>query len=174
MLSQEMATALNEQIGSEFSASNHYLAIAAYFAQGSLDDWAAFFYRQAEEERQHGLKILGFLIDNAAPVSLPAIAAASTDFPNALAAVTSALESERRVSSQFDAMAVLADEQRDYQGLQFLQWFLREQVEEEATMSKLVDLVASGINLFQAQQFLPAPHAATDGAAGAEATAQNP
>ncbi len=163
MLSKKLVKALNVQIGSEFSASNHYLAIAAYFAKQSLDDWADFFYTQSEEERMHGLKILRFLIDNDAEVSLPAIKEASLDFKDNLAAVNSALESERNVSKQFDNMATIASKEGDYRGLQFLQWFINEQVEEEATMGKLVDLVASGINMFQAQQFLVHPEAATAG-----------
>jgi len=161
MLTKPLATALNEQIASEFSASNHYLAIAAYFALRSLDEWAAFFFRQSEEERMHGMKILMYLIDNAAEVTLPAVAEARTDFPDAMTAVNSALESERNVTRQFNDMAAIATEHRDYRGLQFLQWFINEQVEEEATMDKLVDLVKSGINLFQAQQYLPVVQAGT-------------
>lgn len=161
MLSKKLAQALNQQIGSEFSASNHYLAIATYFAKQSLDDWASFFFRQSEEERMHGMKILTYLIDNAAEVSLPAVPEARTDFPDALTAVISALESERNVTKQFNDMAAIATEHQDYRGLQFLQWFINEQVEEEATMGKLVDLLKSGINLFQAQQYLPQVHAGT-------------
>ncbi|MDQ3396888.1 MAG: ferritin [Deinococcota bacterium] len=164
MISQKLAEALNEQIASEFGASNHYLAIAAYFAKQSLDLWAGFFYRQSEEEREHGLKILRFLIDNDADLRLPAVGEAGLDFENAHEAVSSALESERKVSRQFDELAALATKEKDYRGLQFLQWFVSEQVEEEATMGKLVDLTASGINLFQAQQFLPAPEEQTSDA----------
>ncbi|MDE0527776.1 MAG: ferritin [Truepera sp.] len=155
MISDALTKALNGQIASEFTASNHYLAIATYFALGSLDGWADFFYRQSEEERGHGLKILQFLIDNDAEVHLPAVAEARTDFADALEAVCSALTSERKVSGQFDALAALATENRDYRSLQFLQWFISEQVEEEASMGKLVDLVKSGVNLFEAQQHLP-------------------
>ncbi len=161
MLSNNLAQALNKQIGSEFSASNHYLAIATYFAKQSLDEWAAFFFQQSEEERVHGMKILTYLIDNDAEVNLPDIAGARTDFADPLMAVSSALESEKNVSRQFDDMAAIANEQKDYRGLQFLQWFITEQVEEEATMGKLVDLLKSGINLFQAQQYLPQVHAGT-------------
>jgi bacterioferritin B len=155
MISSKLGDALNNQIASEFSASNHYLAIAAYFAQQSLDGWAGFFYRQSEEEREHGLKILRFLIDNGASVTLPAVGEAKTSFEDARAAVGAALESERKVSRQFDDMAAAATEEKDYRSLQFLQWFIEEQVEEEATMGKLVALVESGLNLFQAQSFLP-------------------
>ena len=155
MLNKKLAQALNTQIASEFSASNHYLAIATYFAKQSLDEWAAFFFRQSEEERMHGMKILTYLIDNDAEVHLPAIAEARVDFNDALAAVSSAVASEQNVTQQFNVMAGIASEHKDYRGLQFLQWFINEQVEEEATMAKLVDVLESGINLFQAQQYLP-------------------
>ena len=155
MLTEALAQALNNQIAFEFSASNHYLAIATYFAKQSLDEWAAFFFRQSEEERMHGLKILTYLIDNDAEVHLPAVGEARTDFDDALTAVRSALESERKVTGQFNEMAAIATENKDYRGSQFLQWFINEQVEEEATMGKLMDLVKSGINLFQAQQYIP-------------------
>ena len=155
MLSEALAKALNKQIASEFSASNHYLAIATYFAQQSLDEWAAFFFRQSEEERMHGMKILTYLIDNDAEVHLPAINGARVEFSDALAAVSSALESEQKVTQQFNEMAMIATENKDYRGLQFLQWFINEQVEEESTMGKLIDLVKNGANLFQMQQYLP-------------------
>ena len=155
MLSDALAQALNKQIESEFSASNHYLAIATFFAKQSLDDWAAFFFRQSDEERMHGMKILTYLIDNDSEVYLPAVAEARVDFKDALEAVLSALKSEQKVTDQFNEMADIASEHKDYRGLQFLQWFINEQVEEEAIMGKLVDLVKSGLNLFQAQQYLP-------------------
>ncbi len=158
MLNSDLIKALNEQIGSELGASNHYLAISSYFALQSLDEWAAFFMRQSDEERMHALKIIDFLIDNDANFDLPALPAEKTNFADALEAVNSALESERKVTQQFNNMASIAQKNGDFRGMQFLQWFIDEQVEEEASMGKLVDLVKSGLNLFQAQHFLPAPH----------------
>jgi len=155
MINKELISKLNEQIGSEFSASQHYLGIATYFAKQSLDNWADFFFRQAEEERLHGMKILKFLIDNDADVTFPAIKETHSNFADALSAVTSALKSEQKVSQQFVELAEIASHSNDYRGLQFLQWFIEEQVEEEATMKKLIDLIESGLNLFQAQAFLP-------------------
>jgi len=165
MLNQELVKALNNQIGSEFTASNHYLAIAVYFAKQSLDEWANFFLRQSDEERMHAHKIINFLIDNDAELYIPAIPEQRLDFANALEAVQSALDSELEVTKQFNEMAFIASQNRDFRGLQFLQWFIDEQVEEEATMGKLVDLVKSGINLFQAQQYLPQPHAEAEAGA---------
>ena len=163
MLNDALAKALNQQIASEFSASNHYLAIATYFAKQSLDEWADFFFRQSDEERMHGMKILTYLIDNDAEVHLPAVSEARVEFTDALDAVSSALKSEQNVTEQFNNMAFIASEQKDFRGLQFLQWFINEQVEEEALMGKLVDLVKSGINLFQAQQYLPVVDAEAGG-----------
>lgn len=155
-MNEKVAKALNEQIGHEFSASNHYLGIATYFAKQSLLQWADFFFKQSAEEHMHGMKILNFLIDNDASITLPAIPEAKTEFTDALEAVTSALNSEKNVSKQFDSMAALTETEKDFRSRQFLEWFIAEQVEEEATMNHLIDLIKSGINLFQAQQFLPA------------------
>jgi ferritin len=156
MIHDALVDALNEQISSEFTASNNYLALSAFFALESLDIWADFFKGHSQEEREHGLKILQFLIDNNAEVRVPAVPEARVGYDNALEAVNSALDSERKVSAQFDTLAALANKHKDYRSLQFLQWFILEQVEEEATMDKIVDLIKSGINLFQAQQYLPA------------------
>ena len=167
MISSTLTKALNDQIGHELSAHNHYLAIAVYFASRSLDGWAGFFYRQAEEERAHAMKILHFLLDNDVTPHIPAAREARPAFADAVEAVASAVKAERTVTTQFEAMMAIAHQENDYRAVPLLQWFLSEQIEEEATMGKLLDLVQSGINLFQAQAHLPAPHA--EGEAGAEA-----
>lgn len=169
MLSDKLTQALNEQIGHELSAHNHYLAIAVYFASRSLDGWADFFFRQAGEERGHAMKILHFLLDNDVAPRIPEAKAAHPDFADAVEAVTSAVEAERAVTAQFEAMMVIAQQENDFKALPLIQWFLNEQVEEEATAGKLLDLVKSGINLFQAQSYLPAANEA--GEAEAEAGA---
>ncbi len=159
MISSTLTKALNEQIGHELSAHNHYLATAVYFAKRSLDGWAAFFFRQAEEEREHSLKILHFLLDNDIAPYIPQTAEAKPGFADAVEAVASAVRAERTVTTQFEAMMAIAHQENDYRAVPLLQWFLNEQIEEEATMGKLLDLVQSGINLFQAQDYLPRPHA---------------
>jgi len=164
MISSTLTKALNQQIGHELSAHNHYLAIAVYFARRSLDGWAAFFYRQAEEEREHALKIVDFLLDHDVSPFIPAAEEARPNFADAIEAIASAVKAERTVTTQFEAMMAIAHQENDYRAVPLLHWFLNEQIEEEATMGKLHDLVRSGINLFQAQEYLPTPHAGGEGA----------
>ena len=97
---------------------------------------------------------MAFLLDNEVEFDLPGLSAATTHYESATDAVQVALASEIKVTGQFNAMATAAAEAGDHRGLQFLQWFIDEQVEEERTMRALLDLLASGINLFQAQELL--------------------
>ena len=91
---------------------------------------------------------MDFLTDNDIDFDLPALKAASTRFDSALAAARRALKSERDVAAQFDKMAAVAIAAGDHRGHQFLQWFIEEQVEEEAKLQAIVDLLDSGINLY--------------------------
>jgi ferritin len=155
MISDKLSQALSKQITSEFTASQQYLGIAVYFGQQSLDGWADFFYRQSEEEREHGLKIVRYLVDVEAEFELEPLGKATPQFASPVEAVRAALSWERQVTSQFHEMAELALEEKDYTTFQFLQWYLSEQIEEEATMQKLIDLIESGVNLFLAENHLP-------------------
>lgn len=154
MISDRLAKLLVQQIQSELSAHQNYMAISIYFRRNSLDKWADLFRDQAMEEAQHAMKIVKFLLDTGVDFDLPGIAAATTRFATALDAVKAAAASEAKVSSEFRTMAKAALEEADTTAFQFLQWFIEEQVEEESKMAKLIDLVESGINLFQAEALL--------------------
>lgn len=154
MITEKSAELLTEQIGSELAASHNYRGIALYFARQSLMGWAKLFLDQAAEEREHAEKIIAFLVDNEVPFDLPAVGAATTRYSSALEAAQAALDSERKVSGQFRTLASVSLEEDDYTTFQFLQWFIEEQVEEEAKMQALIDLINSGINLFQAESLL--------------------
>jgi ferritin len=156
MIKPSLEQALNEQIGHELAASNAYLGIAVYFAGESLDRWASFFYKQSEEEREHAMKIVHFLVDVDATVRIPAIGEQATSYKSGLAAVQWAQENERTVTGQFHRMADMALAEKDYTTFQFLQWFISEQVEEESSMQKLIDLIKGEENLFLAEELLPA------------------
>jgi ferritin len=142
------------QIGSELSAHQLYLAISIYFDQRSLKRWGSLFRKQAIEEAQHASKIMDFLVDNEIEFDLPALKATSTRFESPLAAARRARKSEKDVAEQFDRMAAVAIAAGDHRGHQFLQWFIEEQVEEEAKLQAIVDLIDSGINLYQAEALL--------------------
>jgi bacterioferritin B len=156
MLTADLRKLLIAQIGNELAAHQLYLAIAIYFERQSLDRWGKLFRRQSVEEAQHAQKIIDFLIDNEVDFDLPALKATSTRFESAAAATHKALDSERAVAAQFDRAAATAKAADDHRGFQFLQWFIAEQVEEETKLQRLVDLIESGINLFQAEAQLDA------------------
>ncbi len=154
MISEQLAKLLIAQISSELGAHQVYLGISLYFERQSLHSWAKVFRDQSVEEAQHASKIMAFLLDNDVEFDLPGLPSATTHFESAAAAVNVALASEIKVTGQFNAMASAATAAADHRGLQFLQWFIDEQVEEERTMRALLDLIASGVNLFQAQFLL--------------------
>jgi len=154
MIDADLRKLLIAQIGNELGAHQLYLAIALYFERRSLDRWGKLFSDQSVEEAQHARKIMDFLTDNEVDFDLPALKATSTRFKSPLEAAKRALESERTVAKQFDAMAAIAVSKGDHRGHQFLQWFIEEQVEEESKLQAIVDLIDSGINLFQAEALL--------------------
>ena len=132
---------LNEQIGYEFAASQQYIANAIYYDGQTLPRLAAFFYAQAVEERNHAMMMVRYLLDADARVSIPGVPAPETEFADLLAPVALALEQEKRVSDQIAALVGVAREEADYLSEQFVQWFLKEQVEEVSTMSSLLAVV---------------------------------
>jgi len=154
VISGDLRKLLIAQIGSELSAHQLYMAISLYFDRASLRGWGKLFKQQSIEEAQHAQRIMDFLTDNEIEFDLPALKATTTRFSSPLAAAQRALQSERDVAAQFDRMAANAIKAADHRAHQFLQWFIEEQVEEEAKVQSIVDLIDSGINLFQAEALL--------------------
>jgi ferritin len=132
---------LNEQIGHEFAAHQQYVACAVHYDGETLPQLARFFYRQALEERDHAMMMVQYLLDADAPVTVPGVSAPQTGFGDIVDPVTLALAQERRVSEQINALAATAREAGDYASEQFMQWFIKEQIEEVATMSDLLRVV---------------------------------
>jgi ferritin len=174
MPAPEFVDKLNEQIGSEFAASQQYVAIAVAFEAKTLPRLAAFFYRQAVEERNHAMMMVQYLLDAGVDPQIPGVAAPTGGFGDIVAPVSLALEQERRVSEQINALARAAREQGDYASEQFMQWFIKEQVEEVATMSDLLKVVErSRDNPMLAEEFLARENlgGGEDAEAGAPAAA---
>jgi ferritin len=132
---------LNEQIGHEFAAHQQYIACAVHYDGETLPQLARFFYRQAVEERDHAMMMIQYLLDADATVTVPGVAAPRTAFGDIVEPVALALDQERRVSEQINALTATAREAGDYTSEQFVQWFIKEQVEEVATMSDLLRVV---------------------------------
>ena len=141
MTDSSFAAALNEQIGNEFAAHQQYVAIAVHYDAETLPRLAAFFYRQAVEERNHAMMLIQYLLDADLEVRTPGVAAPETAFADITAPVELALAQEKQVTEQITGLAAKARDVGDYQGEQFMQWFIKEQVEEVSTMSDLLRVV---------------------------------
>jgi ferritin len=164
MPADKFVTRLNEQIGNEFAAHQQYVAIAVHYDAETLPQLARFFYRQALEERDHAMMMIQYLLDADADVVVPGVSAPQHAFGDIVAPVTLALEQEKRVSKQINALAATAREQGDYTSEQFMQWFIKEQVEEVATMSDLLRVVErSKDDPMEVENFMAREHPGDDG-----------
>jgi ferritin len=147
--------ALNEQVAYEFGASQQYVSIATYYDALTLPQLAAHFYQQALEERNHAMMMVQYLLDADEEVVIPAVAAPQGGFTDVVAPVQLALDQEKRVTAQIQALAVTAREDGDLVAEQFMHWFLQEQREEVASMSALLDVVTrSKDNVMHVEDFL--------------------
>ena len=142
MPAERFVQQLNEQIGHEFAAHQQYLAAAVYYEDWTMPQMAGFFYRQALEERGHAMMMIKYLVDQGASVIIPGVEAPVTDFADVVAPVQLALEQEKRVTEQINLLTKIAREESDFASDQFMQWFIKEQVEEVSTMGDLLAVVS--------------------------------
>jgi ferritin len=155
LTSQKVIDAINEQIGYEFSASLQYYAIAAHFAAEALPQLSAHFFKQAEEEKGHALRFMKYVVDAGGRVVIPGIEAPQSKFKNPEKAIQLSLDQEVKVTEQINALVGLARDKNDYITINFLQWFLTEQLEEVSSMDNLLKIVQrAGDDLLQADEYL--------------------
>ena len=114
MAEKSFAAALNEQISNEFAASQQYVGAAVYYDAETLPRLAAFFYRQALEEREHAMMMIRYLLDVGEEVHIPDIKAVETTYADGSAPVKMSLEQEKRVSDEIFSLFELARELKDY------------------------------------------------------------
>jgi ferritin len=156
MISKKMSASLNEQIGNELGAAMQYMAMGNHFAAESLPMFAAHFYKQGDEEREHALKISKFVLDTGGRVEIPAISAPKNTFKCAEEAVQQALDWEKTVTKQINELIAQAVKENDYTTQNFLAWFTTEQVEEVSSMENLLAMVkrAGEAGLFHVEGYL--------------------
>lgn len=135
----ELTAAFNEQITLEFSSSYQYLAMAAWLDAHSYPGMAHWMRLQSEEEWAHGMKFYEFVLDRDREVELGSIPAPDVDFDSPLTVFRRSLAAEQSVTAAINDLYALATELRDYASLPLLDWFVNEQVEEEATVSQVID-----------------------------------
>ena len=148
-------TLLSEQVRNEFTAAQQYIAVAVWFDGQDLPQLAAHFYRQSLEERNHAMMMVKYLLDNDLPVEIPGVADVRNDFATVLEPIEFALQQEITVTQQIETLAKTARAEGDYIGEQFMQWFLKEQVEEVSSMKTLLNVAKrAGDNLFHLEDYL--------------------
>ena len=140
MPSERFVEALNNQIGREFLAAHQYTAIAGFYDRLTFPRLARFFYDQADEERGHAMKMIGYLRDTGADVQLGEIPAPRNEFTDHVEPIRLALENERKVTVSIASIFQIARETDDFASESFMQWFVDEQVEEETTMDALLQV----------------------------------
>ncbi|HTM26066.1 MAG TPA: ferritin [Vicinamibacterales bacterium] len=156
LISARLAEAFNEQIGHEFGASMQYVSIAAHFSRSKLTLLSKLFLKQADEEKQHAMKFVQYLLDTQGDLLIPAIPAPTATFTSAEAAVKAALDWEQDVTRQITALMELAVKESDYLAQSFLQWFIDEQLEEVVKMDRLLGVIrqAGEKNLIMVEAYL--------------------
>ncbi|MBS1548433.1 MAG: ferritin [Bacteroidetes bacterium] len=138
MVSEKIAKAINEQIAKEQFAAQYYLSMSAWFYKNDLDGIANYFRVQCKEELMHSDKMFDYLNNVSADIILESVEKPPHDFKNAIEIFERALEHEKLVTKSIFNIMKLANEEGDYATVSFLQWFVNEQVEEEASASQLV------------------------------------
>jgi ferritin len=163
---------LQEQIYNEFTNAQQYIAMAVYFDGAELRQLAKHFYAQALEERNHAMMLVQYLLDRDVRVEIPGVDEVRNQFDTPRDALASALEQERAVTEHVSRLAAVARDEGDYLGEQFMQWFLKEQVEEMALMTSLVRVAdRAGANLFDLENFVAREIASPQTASPAPAAA---
>ena len=156
LISKSMNAALNEQIGNEFLASLQYINIASYFAEEGLNALSAHFFKQSDEEREHALRFVKYVLDAGGHVSVPDVPAPQHLFKSAREAVELALNHEKRVTDQISRLVDLSLKEGDHITKSVLDWFVREQLEEVSSMDNLLKVVtrAGETNLLFVEQYI--------------------
>lgn len=138
MLSKQTADLMMEQINKEFFSAYLYLDMANYYADAGLDGFENWFLVQAQEERDHALLFRSYLLNNDHPVSLHAIDAPSRTYTDHSGPLRYTLEHEKIVSASINEIYSSAMAEKDFRTMQFLDWFVKEQGEEEKSASDLI------------------------------------
>jgi bacterioferritin B len=154
-VSAQLNAAINAQIGHELENSNRYVAIASYFESECLFGLAKIYFKQAEEEREHAMKFVKFLLEVGGDVAIPAIPSPPNDFASAEAAAQSALDSEVRTTEQIYSLVELAGAEKNYIAVNFLQWFVSEQREEiSSAQTRLSVIKRAGPSVLMVEAYL--------------------
>ncbi len=138
MINEKVAKLMNDQINKELYSAYLYLDMANYYIDNGLDGFANWFKIQAQEERDHALLFMQYMQNNQEKVTLDAIAAPDVKYDNFAAPLDEALKHEQYVTASINDIYAAAGEIKDYRAMQFLDWFIMEQGEEEKNADDLI------------------------------------
>ena len=139
MISDKLCTALNKQINAEMYSSYLYLSMSAWFEDRSLSGFGNWMRVQAEEETFHAMKMFDYVIERGGRVVLESIQQPESDWESPLSVIEAVLKHEELVTGLINDMVDISMDVRDHAGTYFLQWYVEEQVEEEANVGTLLD-----------------------------------
>ena len=137
-MDQNVSKLMNEQITAEFYSGYLYLDFANYYESKGLDGFANWYEVQAQEEQAHAMLMYHYMHNNDEPVTLEAIAKPDKTFSNLLDPLKAGLEHEKYVTSLINGIYAAAQSVNDFRTLQFLDWFVKEQGEEEKNASDMI------------------------------------
>ncbi len=138
MISDKLADAINAQINRELFSEYLYISMQAWFANQNLDGMANWMDVQGKEERFHAMKFFNYLVERGGKVVLKALDQPTVDFSSPLEIFTAALKHEEFISKSINSLMDVAISENDHACRSFLQWYVDEQVEEEANADKIV------------------------------------
>lgn len=141
MISKKMEAAFNGQIKNEMYSASLYLAMSAYCSDENWDGFANWFRIQAMEEMTHAMKMYDFVLERDGRPVVPGLDQPPADFGSAEDIFSAALEHEQKVTAWINEMVDLAMEEKDHASRNFLNWFVDEQVEEEATATGILNMI---------------------------------
>ncbi len=142
MLSKKLAAAINEQINAELWSGYLYLSMSTYFEDKGLSGMAHWMRHQAEEEQEHAMKFYKYMVERGERVLLKAIDAVETEFTGIVPVFEETLKHEQLVTSLINNLYSIAVDDKDYASQSFLNWYVDEQVEEEANAQEILDTLA--------------------------------
>jgi ferritin len=163
---------LQEQVSREFAAQQQYIALAVWFDAHDLPQLASVFYRQAVEERSHAMMMIQYLLDRDVAPLVPGVPGVHNDFEQPAELIQFALNHEEKVTGWIEALFKAARDDGDFLGEQFMLWFLKEQVEELASMNTLLTITKrAGDDYFKVEDFVARENPVS---AGTDPTAPRP
>jgi len=141
MISAKMQKALNTHLNEELYSSYFYLAMAAYFEAKNLKGFANWFRIQSTEEQMHGMKFFDFILQKGGKVTLTEIGAPKVEWKSISEVFADTLKHEQKISGLINKLVEVAMQEKDFATNNFLQWFVTEQVEEEANVEEIIQKI---------------------------------